>query len=186
MIGGLLHTKRLILTRLCTDDIALIHTLNSYPEVAAYNTIGIPKDLETTAKVCKTHIEQLESNNPTHFAWIIRDTDSEAFIGEIGLTLSVERFKKGEIFFNLLPETWGRGFASEAAIGVIKFAFNELDLHRIEAGVAVLNGKSIALLERLGMQREGRHRKILPLAMGWTDNYSYAILKEDWDAHKTD
>lgn len=184
MIGDPLHTNRLLLTRLCLDDVALIHSLNSYPEVAAYNTIGIPKSIEDTSMVCKTVIDQLEQDHPTHFAWVIRDSDSEAFIGEVGLTLSHPRFKKAEIFFNILPEFWGKGLASEAARVVMDFAFSKLQIHRLEAGVAVANSKSIKLIERLGMQQEGRHRKILPLATGWSDNYSYAILKEDWDAHK--
>ena len=58
-----------------------------------------------------------------------------------------------------------------------------MPLHRIEA-VAVTNTASIRVLEKAGMVREGRHRKILPLASGWTDNYSYAVLDENLSAEK--
>jgi len=186
MIGGLLNTQRLQLARLTPDDVALVHKLNSFAQVARFNTIGIPKDIEITRGHCANVIGQLKEDKPANYAWIIRQKDSGDFVGEIGLNLSVARYKKGEVFFSLLPEFWGQGYAREAANAVLKFGFESLDLHRIEAGVAVPNEKSIALIERLGMQREGRHRKILPLAMGFTDNYSYAILKEDWDAHTPD
>lgn len=57
-------------------------------------------------------------------------------------------------------------------------------MHRIEAGVAVGNAASRHILEKTGFQREGRHRKILPLSSGWSDSYTYAILLSDWQ--KTD
>ena len=56
----------------------------------------------------------------------------------------------------------------------------DLSLHRITAGVATENSNSIKLLERIGMLREGRHRKILPIRGEWWDNYQYAILEEDF------
>ena len=100
-------------------------------------------------------------------------------MGEISLILAPERFKKGEISYSLHPDYWGKGFATAAVRTLLEYAFNSLDLHRVEAGVAVENAKSIRVLEKVGMQREGRHRKILPLKTGWSDNYSYAILKSD-------
>ena len=63
---------------------------------------------------------------------------------------------------------------------MIEQAFNRFLLHRIEAGVAVQNEKSIRVLEKLGMKREGRHREILPLISGWSDNFSYALLLSEY------
>ncbi|MEL7146066.1 MAG: GNAT family protein, partial [Bacteroidota bacterium] len=58
--------------------------------------------------------------------------------------------------------------------------FDQLKLHRIEAGVAVDNQRSIRVLEKAGMTREGRKRKVLPIRGDWYDNYHYAILEEDF------
>ncbi|MBL4662979.1 MAG: GNAT family N-acetyltransferase, partial [Flavobacteriaceae bacterium] len=90
-----------------------------------------------------------------------------------------EKYRKGEIHYSLHPNHWGQGFATETVNAVISYGFSELRLHRIEAGVATQNYKSVALLERVGMLREGLCRKILPLQSGWMDNYMYAILEED-------
>jgi RimJ/RimL family protein N-acetyltransferase len=63
---------------------------------------------------------------------------------------------------------------------VLEFGFNELLLHRIEAGVATENSASIKVLEKIRMQREGLRRKILPIRGEWKDNFHYAILDEDF------
>ena len=101
------------------------------------------------------------------------------FIGEAGLSVTNDRFRMGEIYYNLLPEFWGQGFATEAVKTIIKFGFEELRLHRIEAGVTTDNQMSIKVLEKVGMTREGLKRKMLPIRGNWKDNYHYAILEED-------
>ncbi len=52
-------------------------------------------------------------------------------------------------------------------------------LHKVEAGVAIGNIKSIRVLEKTGMTREGLRRKILPIRGEWVDNYHYAIVESD-------
>ncbi len=49
---------------------------------------------------------------------------------------------------------------------VLDFCFNDLKLHRIEAGCAVENIASYKVMEKVGMQKEGRCRKVLPLEEG--------------------
>lgn len=180
MLGGQITTKRLRLTRITNTDLKHINALHSDPLVARYNTIGIPNSLDDTFAVLRAVLDELPKEQPLKYGWIIK-TESGVFVGEIGLGLAVSRYKKGEIHFSLMPEFWGQGYAMEAAKAVLEFGFNTLNLRRIEAGVAVDNVKSIGLIERLGLQREGRHKEILPLAQGWTDNYSYAVLKSDYD-----
>lgn len=60
------------------------------------------------------------------------------------------------------------------------FGFNDLKLHRIEAGCAVENIASSKVLEKVGMTKEGMKRKKLPIRGEWKDNYLYAILEEDF------
>ena len=60
-----------------------------------------------------------------------------------------------------------------------KFGFEDLKLHRIEAGCAVDNIGSFTVLKKVGMLREAHTRQLLPLKSGWSDNYGYAILSTD-------
>jgi len=169
-----LTSERLSVQLLTKNDFEEIHTMNSHPLVAQYNTIGIPKDLSETTKMLDKVL-----HNDTALAWVIRETESQEFVGEIGMNLSSEKYRKGEIHYSLHPDHWGCGYATEVIKSVINFGFTQLNLHRIEAGVATENLRSIALLERVGMTREGLCRKILPLQSGWMDNYMYAMLESD-------
>ena len=167
------HSERLTFLPLSKDDVPDIFALHSFDEVAAFNTIGIPVDEAATRVVLSTKIDPKNTN---HLGWVIRDQNN-SFIGEISLVFAAKRFNKAEISYSIHPNHWGRGFATEAVKKVIELGFNTFLLHRIEAGVAVENGKSIRVLEKAGMKREGRHREILPLKTGWSDNFSYAILR---------
>ncbi|MBT8185037.1 MAG: GNAT family N-acetyltransferase [Eudoraea sp.] len=174
-----IETQRLRLVDLCLADVQDIFLLHSCETVARYNTIGIPSDSEVTRKILAPILEQNDNNPGKEFSWTIRKKDSNTFIGEIGISLAPERYKLATLHYSILPEYWGKGFATEAAFALIKYCFEVLNLHRIEAGSAVDNLASIRVLEKLGMQREGRKRKVLPLKKGWSDNFEFALLEED-------
>jgi len=169
-----LSTDRLVMRPMEATDFKDIHELHSFSQVAQFNTIGIPEDISVTTKFLDEVLR-----DPTKLAWSIRIKETDAFVGEIGMNLSSVKYGKGEIHYSLHPDQWGSGYATEAVSAVISFGFSELRLHRIAAGVAIENSRSVALLERVGMQREGLCRKILPLQSGWMDNYMYAILEDD-------
>lgn len=171
------HSENISFIPLKEEHIALINALHSFPEVAQNNTIGLPKDLATTAEVLA---DKLSPHHEAALGWALYNQEN-IFIGEAGISIAPQRFQKAEISYSLLPNQWNKGLGTELAIHLIKYCFNHLDLHRVEAGVAVHNHASIRVLEKAGMIREGIHQKILPLASGWTDNFSYAILKEEWN-----
>ena len=172
-----LITDRLTLKTLTWDDLEDVHALNSYPEVDKFNTLGIPEDLDTTREIIRGMMESHRSRES--YVWSIRLKHDDTFIGEAGMGLSVKRYKRAELFYNLLPAYWGKGFATETVKRLVRFGFEDLKLHRIEAGVATENVRSIRVLEKAGMLREGMRRKILPIRGEWKDNYHYAILEED-------
>ena len=174
-----LETERLWLREFKWKDVSNIHKLHSIPEVARFNTLGIPKEIRETRDHISFAIEDQEKVERRIYSWCILHPDSQEFMGEAGMSLAPQRYRKGEIHYSLLPEFWGKGYATELAKGIISFGFEALNLHRIEAGVAVDNEQSIRVLEKVGMQKEGRKRKILPLSSGWSDNFTYAILEDD-------
>ncbi|MFY3790947.1 GNAT family N-acetyltransferase [Ureibacillus sp. MALMAid1270] len=73
-----------------------------------------------------------------------------------------------------------KGIASEAVNHLVRFAFNELNLNRVEAYVSPKNIGSIKVLERANFVREGLLRKLLYINGVWEDHYMYAILKDDY------
>ncbi|MBB6669202.1 GNAT family N-acetyltransferase [Cohnella nanjingensis] len=70
----------------------------------------------------------------------------------------------------------GRGYVSEALRLVVDFAFNDLKLHRVEAGVMPHNAKSIQVVEKAGFEREGLNKKNVFLNGQWQDHLHFAIV----------
>lgn len=174
-----LNSNRLKLSLIIPSDLGAIHELHSLPEVDQFNTLGIPENLEETKSILSPWIEGNSSAKIQNFTFAIRIEENGAFIGLIALKLGTEKFKIGEVWYKLHSNYWGNGFASEALRRLISFGFDELKLHRIEAGCAVDNIGSIRVLEKSGFTREGRKREVLPLKSGWSDNYHFAILEND-------
>jgi RimJ/RimL family protein N-acetyltransferase len=120
-----------------------------------------------------------EQNEIVSYTFIIVDKQNEEPIGLFGLNLKPKQYKGGEIWYTIHPKYWNKGYATEAVNRIVEFCFNELKLHRIQAGCAVDNVASIKVLGKAGMTKEGRGRQILPLSSGWSDNYEYSILETD-------
>jgi len=174
-----IESTRLKLIEITWNDLEDIHSLHSIPEVDEFNTLGIPKSIEETREIIRPVIESGNDQPRKSYAWKIVIKESGTFIGMAGLTLSNDKFRLGEIYYKLMPEYWGKGYATEVSKALIKSGFEYFHLHKVEAGVAVDNVRSIKVLEKSGMTREGLRRKILPVRGRWIDNYHYAIVEDD-------
>ena len=71
---------------------------------------------------------------------------------------------------------------SEATSTLLRFAFEELGLHRVEADVDPRNEASIRLLQRLGFQREGYLRERYFVGEEISDTIFYGLLRREWTA----
>ncbi len=175
-----LKTERLLMLEMTWDDVPLIHQLHCVEAVAAFNTIGVPKHQGDTLAVMLSALEDADQVPRTNYGWVLRRAEDGVFIGEAGMDLSNDRFARAELHYNLLPEFWNLGYGTEVVKGMLEFGFQKLKLHRIEAGVATENARSMRVLEKAGLICEGIRRKILPIRGEWKDNYHYAILEEDF------
>lgn len=174
-----IETKRLLLSEITMADLDIIHRLHAVPEVDQYNTLGIPKTIKETEKLIQGWIEARYKTPRKSYTWKICLKETNQFIGLAGFSLSNDKFKLGEIYYKLHPDYWGKGYATETAKKLVRTGFEHFDLQKVEAGVATENIKSIRVLEKIGMTREGLRRKILPIRGEWKDNYHYAIVKTD-------
>jgi ribosomal-protein-alanine N-acetyltransferase len=175
----LLNTERLNIRPISILNIEDVYKLQSLEETAKYNTSGIPTNIKETKITVENWIIENAKENTKRFTFSVELIEENEFIGLIGMNLGKEHYKNAEVWFQYDYKFWNKGYATESLRKIIDFGFENLKLHRIEAGCAVENIGSINVLEKVGMLREAHTRKLLPLKSGWSDNYGYAILSTD-------
>lgn len=175
-----LSSQRLNLRSITFTDLEKVHLLHSLPETDKFNTLGIPEDLEQTKTVLSELISKGENASGRTYTFAVELQESDEFIGLVALNPGAAKYKNAEVWFKFHSDFWNKGYATEALKLLLDFGFNHLKLHRIEAGCAVDNIGSIRTMEKSGMIREGRKKKALPLKTGWSDNFEYAVLSQDW------
>ncbi len=79
-----------------------------------------------------------------------------------------------------VKEFWNNGYGTEAGKILIEYAFNELNLQRIESSVYDFNERSIAMQKKVGFQIEGRRRKAIFKGGRYVDEIILGILREEW------
>lgn len=174
-------TDRMFIKEVTLEDVYDIHQLHSLPETDQFNTLGIPESVSVTSELVKKWIDEQNLDTQPSFVFCIRLKVTKQFVGLIGINLGKSNFRNAEVWYKIHFDHWKKGYATESLREVLSFGFDELNLHRIEAGCAVQNIASIKVLEKAGMTREGHKKKNLPIRGKWYDSYQYAILVEEFN-----
>lgn len=113
---------------------------------------------------------------------ICRVTDRR-IIGSINLSqIFLGGFRNAYLGYYVGARYAGQGYMTDAIRLILKHAFIQLKLHRLEANVQPDNVVSVALIKRAGFIREGYSRRYLKICGRWRDHERWAILAEDWKA----
>jgi RimJ/RimL family protein N-acetyltransferase len=163
-----------------STDVSALHEIFGDPEVMRYWSSPPLASAEAAANLLdRIHLGFSERRL---FQWGIADSNAGAIIGTCTLLNFEPAHRRCEIGFALARKRWGRGDASRAVAAVVEFAFNVLDLRRIEADVDPRNSSSLRLLERLGFQREGLLRERYQMSGELQDAAMLGLLRSDWQA----
>jgi RimJ/RimL family protein N-acetyltransferase len=111
-------------------------------------------------------------------AVILRATGQ--LLGEVSLFVDGAEHRSGEIGFAFHPEFHGQGYATEAAVEMLRLGFRELRMHRIVGRLDARNTPSANLLKRLGLRQEAHFVKSQFIKGEWTDELVFAILADEW------
>ncbi|RXY98407.1 GNAT family N-acetyltransferase [Fictibacillus sp. S7] len=101
----------------------------------------------------KVLLDEMLNSSDHSFYWVVREKHTDIFIGLVSLDPHQEGIYL-EISYQLLPNWWGKGYATEVVQCIINYALNELSLKKVVAETQTANKTSCKLLERLGMELE--------------------------------
>ena len=174
-----LETPRLRLRHFRDADLALFMAYRNDPEVARYQ--GWEGISEPEARAFLQEQKEIQPGVPGQWFQIaIELKETGVLVGDCALKIEEHDERQAEIGYTLSRAYQGRGIASEAVSCVLEYAFVTLGLHRVIAITACENVASVALLERLGLRREGHFRQSVWLKGKWEDEFLYAMLQEEW------
>ncbi|MCK4176394.1 GNAT family N-acetyltransferase [Aciditerrimonas ferrireducens] len=105
----------------------------------------------------------------------------DRLVGEITLS-SIQRgpFQNGFVGYWVDQAYAGQGLVPEAVVVVLRFAFEDLGLHRVEIAIVPRNWRSRRVVEKLGIREEGVAVRFLEIDGRWEDHVRYAMTAEEW------
>ena len=177
-----LETGRLVLRKIRQSDADDMFSYASLPKVTRYLTWNEHPDLLHTKRYLAYLDTQYRAGHYFDFAITLRD--GGRMIGTIGFVSFDEANSVAEVGYVLHPDFWGMGLMTEALSRLIRFGFEELSLHRIEASFMPENGASRRVMEKCGMAFEGVRRGARLVKGAYIDVGTCAILVEDYQKSK--
>ncbi|MBH1942256.1 GNAT family N-acetyltransferase [Mobilitalea sibirica] len=189
-----METERLILRQITNsksdgkDSLEFINDYSVYRFWGLYdeaNDTDGTKKPETVIKLDYHYQATMEEYKAgRELTWLMELKDSHKVIGEIVL-YDFHLKKQADIGYRINKNYWGQGFASEAGQAVVKFAFEYMDLTRLQIRCFHNNKGSVRVAEKLGFRQEGYIKKGVILNVQ-TDYYIFGYLVEEYRLNPID
>lgn len=175
-----LTTARLLLRPFHAADVGPLYALHSSATALRYWDAppwSDPGRAEQFLAACRS---MTADGTGTRLA--VERRDDRSFAGWCSLTRWNPDFRSASLGYCFAEAAWGNGYATEAARALLQWAFDRLDLNRVQAETDTRNVASARVLEKLGFVREGMLREDCVVAGVVSDSYVYGLLRRDWQA----
>lgn len=142
--------------------------------------------LLTGSLVPKTEDDELEwfehlRQKSNSYTFAIRLLKNDQLIGSIGLNTVEWRSRWSEVGIAVAdPEYWGEGYGTDAMRIIVRYAFIELNLHRVELMVYSYNERGIGSYNKVGFKHEGTRRQAFFRDGQYHDIHVMALLQDEW------
>ncbi|MEV6756822.1 GNAT family protein [Streptomyces sp. NPDC051214] len=164
--------------------VAIRHIVrNDYEEVAALTRASADMQQpwlgtrEQSPEAFDSHLARFEQ--PTHEGFVICRRNTGAIVGGVNINNIVRgALQSGTLGYTAYASTTGRGYMTEGLKLVLQHAFDQLQLHRLEANIQPDNVSSLNLVKRLGFQAEGYSPAFQLINGEWRDHERWAITAE--------
>jgi [ribosomal protein S5]-alanine N-acetyltransferase len=174
-----LSTSRLLLRPFTDADTDAIFALHSSPRVLRYWDSPPWSDRTRADRFIATCRRMAEEGTGARV--VIERAADGVFIGWCGLAEWNPAFRCAMMGYCLDEAAWGRGYATEAAGALLQWAFDRLDLNRVQAETDTRNAASARVLEKLGFVREGTLREDCIVNGEVSDSWVYGLLRREWE-----
>jgi RimJ/RimL family protein N-acetyltransferase len=174
-----INTTRLSLRCIRPEDVDDFYAVYSNPEVMRYWSTPPLPNKDAASKLIDEIREGIERDEMLKWGIALRSNDK--LIGSVTLFHMDRTHRRAEIGYAQGRAYWGQGYMQEALNALLNYAFEILNLHRIEADVDPRNAASVRTLERLGFQREGYLRERWQVNGEIQDSFYYGLLRPDWE-----
>lgn len=173
-----LRTERLLMRPFADSDADALLALHTNPRVLRYWDSPPWKEPARAGVFLARCKEMAQEGSGARLA--LQGAADGAFIGWCGLFEWNRDHRSARIGYCLDEPAWGRGFATEAVGALVNWAFETLDLNRIQAETDTRNDASNHVLEKLGFVREGMTREDCIVDGEISDTYIYGLLRREW------
>lgn len=174
-----LETRRLLLREFRLGDAPVVQRLAGDLRIARTTFIPHPYDDGMAEEWIRRQAKDHQEGKLINFAVVAME--EESVVGSVGLVLHPAH-RRAELGYWIGVPYWGRGYCTEAASAVVRWAFEKLDLHRVYAPHFGSNPASGRVLEKIGMRPEGRLREHYLRDGKFQDSVLWGILRSDPDA----
>jgi RimJ/RimL family protein N-acetyltransferase len=173
-------TPRLLLRAYTERDFEGVHAYASDPETVRFMTWG-PNKPQQTRDFIQLAMEQRQVTPRVNYHLVAALRESGEIIGGCGIHIRQPEHHGAEIGYCFNRAFWGQGYATETMAGLLRFGFEELQMHRIYARCDPLNIGSERVMQKNGLRKEAHFIQSLWRKGQWRDALLYAILKHEWE-----
>lgn len=160
------ESARVSLREWAVDDAEAAFAIYADPTVARWLTPAMQPvgDVAAMRAVLQAWVEAQPNLIPPRGRWAIERRDDAAVLGGVGIRLLPPYEEDLELSWQLRPDAWGHGYATEAAQTLIRWAFTQ-DIDELFAVARPANHRAIATAKRLGMSWVGETTKYYNLRL---------------------
>jgi len=173
-----LETDRLTLRRTTNEDFEEFFYMQLNPNLRKY--LGTTK-IGNNPEKNKKYFSEDKYNELDYYRWTIERKEDKKLIGTIYLNIHSEKAKTAGIDYWIREDEWGKGYTTEASQKILEFAFDKLNLNRIESCGAKDNTGTWKVMEKIGLKYEGTRKDgIFYYYGGLEDLVMYGITKDEY------
>lgn len=177
-----LESERLIYRRTVKSDIDEFFFIQLNPNLRKY--LGMSKVGNNLIKN-RDYFDENKYNDKDYYRWTIVKKEDNKILGCIYLNIHDKKAKTAGIDYWIREDEWGCGYVTEAAKRILEFAFDTLDLNRIESCGAKDNPGTWKVMEHIGLKYEGvRESGAFYYYGGLTDLVMYGLTRDEYLLNK--